>query len=378
MTTSRTTFLGTLCTLALSAVVVAGCGAETEARAARHVSPDRTAAKLERIVRERVDGGRATGIVAGMVFPGGRTRVVAYGKAGGGKRLDARSVFEIGSITKVFTGSLLSEMARRGEVQLTDPVATLLPGVSVPSRGGRQITLEDLATQTSGLPRLPTNIHPKDPTNPYADYTVDALYEFLRGYTLPRDPGAQYEYSNVGVGLLGHALARRRGKSYEDLVRERILQPLRMRSTGIALRPALRRRFVSGHDERGRVVPHWDLPTLAGAGALRSSMGDMLTFARANLERDGGRLGQAMAAAHAPRATIDAQMNIGLNWHSLRAGDRDIVWHNGGTGGFSSFIGLDKTRGTAIVVLSNSSPSAVDDIGLHLLDKRLPLVPPQR
>ncbi|MEA2188104.1 MAG: serine-type D-Ala-D-Ala carboxypeptidase/endopeptidase [Solirubrobacteraceae bacterium] len=364
--------------LALSAVAAAGYGAE--AQAAQAVSPDRTMQQLERIVHDRVDSGRSAGIVAGMVFPDGSTRVVAYGDAGGGRRLDKRSVFEIGSITKTFTATLLADMAQRGEVRLSDPVANLLPpGVTVPSRGGRQITLQDLATQTSGLPRLPTNLAITNPSNPYADYTVDQLYEFLNGYTLTRDPGSQFEYSNLGVGLLGHALALRAHKSYEELVRERILAPLHMTSSAITLTPEMARNFAAGHDADGAIVPPWDLPTLAGAGALRSSITDMLSYARANLDDDGGPLQLAMAIARSPRHRIDAQTQIGLNWLTQHSGDHDIVWHDGGTGGFSSFIGLDEARETAIVVLSNSStPEGIDDIGFHLLDKRLALTPPSK
>jgi serine-type D-Ala-D-Ala carboxypeptidase/endopeptidase len=361
--------------LALSAVAAMGYGAEAQA-----VSPDRTMKQLERIVHDRVDSGRSAGIVAGMVFPDGSTRVVAYGDAGDGRRLNKRSVFEIGSITKTFTATLLADMAQRGEVRLSDPVASLLsPSVTVPSRGGRQITLQDLATQTSGLPPLPSNMPMKDPSNPYADYTVDQLYEFLNGYTLTRDPGSQFEYSNLGVGLLGHALALRAHKSYEQLVRERILAPLDMTSSAITLSPDMARNFAAGHDADGAIVPAWDLPTLAGAGALRSSITDMLSYARANLDDDGGPLQRAMATARSPRETIDAQTQIGLNWITQRSGDHDIVWHNGGTGGFSSFIGLDEERETAIVVLSNSSTlEGIDDIGFHLLDKRLPLTPPSK
>ena len=361
---------------ALAVSAFAGAGVGAQAAAARSDSPDRTIKQLERIVHERVDSERSTGIVAGMVFPDGSTRVVAYGDAGDGRRLDERSVFEIGSITKTFTGTLLAQMAQRGEVRLSDPVASLLPpGVSVPSRNGRQITLEDLATQTSGLPRLPTNLQPKDPTNPYADYTVEQLYEFLGGYQLTRDPGTQYEYSNLGVGLLGHALALRANKSYEDVVRKRILEPLHMPSTAITPTAAMARHFAAGHQTVGRIAPYWDLPTLAGAGALRSSITDMLRYAAANLDDDGDSLRRAIAATHVPRKTIDSNMQIGLNWHILHAGERDIVWHDGGTGGFATFIGIDEERDTAIVVLSNTSATNVDDIGFHLLDKQLPLEP---
>jgi D-alanyl-D-alanine-carboxypeptidase/D-alanyl-D-alanine-endopeptidase len=364
--------------LAVVLSVVAATGSAAEAQAAQAVSPNRTIQRLERIVHDRVDSGRSAGIVAGMVFADGSTRVVAYGDAGGGRRLDKRSVFEIGSTTKTFTGTLLADMAQRGEVRLTDPVASLLPPeVTVPSRGGRRITLQDLATQTSGLPRLPTNLAITDPSNPYADYTVDQLYAFLNGYTLTRDPGAQFEYSNLGVGLLGHALALRAHKSYEQLVRERILAPLDMTSSAITLTPYMARNFASGHNADGAIVSPWDLPTLAGAGALRSSITDMLAYASANLDDEGGPLQQAMATARAPRERIDAQTQIGLNWITQRTGDHDVVWHDGGTGGFSSFIGLDEARETAIVVLSNSStPEGVDDIGFHMLDKSLPLTPP--
>lgn len=344
------------------------------------VSPDRRMEQLERIVRERVDSGRSTGFVAGMVFPDGSTRVVAYGDAGEGKLLDESSVFEIGSITKVFTGTLLAEMAQRGELRLSDPVASLLPaGVSVPSRGGRQITLEDLAKQTSGLPHAPTNLQPKDPSNPYAVYTVDQLYEFLEGYTLTRDPGSQFEYSSLGVGLLGHALALRAGTSYEELLRERILGPLQMTSTAITVTAQIAGHIACGHNADGNVVAHQDMPTLAGAGGLRSSITDMLRFAAANLDDDVRPLQQAMAAARAPRETTDPRPRIGLCWMIRRSHDREIVFHGGGTAGFCSFIGLDEAAHTAIVVLSNSwSAAGVEDIGFHLLDDRLPLAPPPK
>src|SRR5208283_4407870 len=120
------------------------------------------------------------------------------------RALDGDTVFEIGSITKVFTALLLADMAQRGEVALTDPVSKYLPkGVKMPGRNGHAIMLQDLATHTSGLPRLPSNMKPKDFMNPYADYTPELLYQFLSSYELPRDPGSKWEYSNLGAGLLG-------------------------------------------------------------------------------------------------------------------------------------------------------------------------------
>lgn len=360
-----------LLALLVSAVAV-GTGGAVDAQTATPAPRDQSLKQLERIVLDRVNTGRSTGIVAGMVLPDGRTGVVAYGNARKGRRVDLNTVFEIGSITKVFTATLLADMVQRGEVKLSDPVANLLPpGVSVPSRNGRQITLEDLATQSSGLPREATNLRPKNPDDPYADYTVTQLYAFLESYKLTRNPGSRVEYSNVGVGLLAHALALQAGKSYEDLVRERILEPLQMTSTGITLTPAMARNFATGHGVDGTAVPPFRMAALAGAGALRSTIGDMLKFAQANLNGGAGPLQLAMATARAPRKRVDATSQIGLNWFTTQG----IAWHNGATGGFFSYLGLDETHHRAVVVLSNSRKESVDDIGFHLLDASIPLAP---
>ena len=229
------------------------------------LAPDST---IQHIISQRVDRRRSTGIVVGVLDPDGQRRVVAHGDPGPGQPpLGPRSVFEIGSIPKAFTATLLADMVQRAEVNLDDPVARFLPTtVTVPTRGQRQITLVDLATQTSGLPRLPTNLQATDPANPLADYTVQQLYAFLSAYVLPRDPGAEYEYSNLGFGLLGHALARRAGTSYQQLLAERILGPLGMTMTGVTLTPAMRRQLALPHNDRGEVVAAWDNPTLAGGG----------------------------------------------------------------------------------------------------------------
>lgn len=332
------------------------------------VASDRTS-ELESLARARVERIRSGGMVLATIDADGRSSVAADGDAGpGALPLDADSVFEIGSITKVFTATLLADMVDRGEVKLDDPVQKFLPSsVRVPQRGGRQITLLDLTTQSSGLPRMPDNLRPRNPTNPYADYTVDQMYAFLSEYKLTRDIGAQYEYSNLGVGLLGHALARQACKSYETLVTERILKPLHMAHTGITLTPWMQRHLVKGHDSTGAVVANWDIPALAGAGALRSTMNDMLVFTRANLTPPGRRLHRAMKATHASRRpTGRPDLSVGMGWHIRRANGHDIVWHNGGTGGYHTWIGFDEARGIAAVVLTDTQVGA-DDLGYELL-----------
>jgi len=318
-------------------------------------------------------GKHGEGIVVGLLDKG--QRVISIG----GVEVD--DVFEIGSITKVFTASILADMAARGEMRLDDPVANYLPrAVRMPVRG-RPITLLDLATQSSGLPRMPDNFSPRDSSNPYADYSVQQLYEFLSRYRLPRDPGAAYEYSNLGMGLLGHALALKAGMTYEQLVTRRILRPLGMKETSITLTKGLDARLAPGHDGEGHVVPNWDLPTLAGAGALRSTATDLITFLVANLDSTATPLSRTLHQTHGERqATNDPNLKIGLAWHILSRPVGKIVWHNGGTGGYRSFIGFDPTRRIGVVVLCNNGNENVDDIGFHLLDETFPLKspPPRR
>ena len=335
---------------------------------------------VQAIIKQRVDNQRSSGIVVGLLEPDGRTRVVAYNERKHGEpAFDARTIFEIGSITKAFTGALLADMVARGEVKLDDPVAKYLPtDVRMPTRAQKQITLLDLATQSSGLPRLPSNMKPADRANPYADYSVAQLYEFLGSHELRRDIGAEYEYSNLGVGLLGHVLARRAGKSYEDLVRERILAPLGMTSTSITLSPQQRARLAPGHSSAGDTVANWDLPTLAGAGALRSNVEDMLKFLAANINGAKAGTPRIHDAFVARRPAGNATMDIGLGWHILKRPDRNIVWHNGGTAGYRTFTGFDPVARRGVVVLTNSAEGS-DDIGFHLLDPSRPLatLPPR-
>ena len=339
--------------------------------------------EIRNLLVERIDKyHQSVGIVVGLVDPTGR-RTISYGKFGASdiRVVDADTVFEIGSVTKVFTSLLLADMVERREVSLADPVAKYLPaGVKMPERNGRQITLEDLATHTSGLPRLPSNLHPQDAANPYADYSVEQLYQFLSGYQLTRDIGSGYEYSNLGGGLLGHVLARRAGIDYEKLVRTRICDPLGMRSTVITLSNEMKSRFAVGHDATMQRVAYWDLPTLAGAGALRSTANDLATFVAANLGYVKSPLAPAMAAMlTVRRPTGSPGLDIGLGWHILTRDGHEIVWHNGGTGGFRSFIAFERKTGIGVVVLSNAETLAgVDDIGQHLLDSNAPLWQPPK
>ena len=329
-------------------------------------------ADIRKALVERIDVQKqGVGIVVGLIDANGR-RVVAYGQtaAGGGQPVNGDTIFEIGSITKVFTSLALADMAQKGEVALTDPVAKYLPStVKMPARGGKVITLEDLATHTSGLPRLPSNLAPKDPKNPYADYTPADLYGFLSGYELTRDIGSRYEYSNLGGGLLGQALANRAGTDYETLVRSRILEPLGMKSTSVHLTEAMASRLAKGYDANLQPASNWDFSALAGAGALRSTANDLLTFLSATMGLTKTPLSNAMTSMTSVRRKTDLpNTEIALGWHISNVDGREIVWHNGGTGGYRSYMAYDRERRAGVVALANTfTPAGVDDIGLHLL-----------
>jgi len=358
----RTCWTLVLLTLAF---LIPGCGADG------HFPSDED---LLDLIRTRVEQHRGVGIVLGVLEADGSTRIVCYGDAGRNARaLGPRSVFEIGSITKVFTGILLADMVARGEVSLSHPVSDYLPsGVTMPSRGGREITLLDLATHHSGLPRLPDNKAPADWRNPYADYAVEDLYAFLSSHELRRDIGSQFEYSNLAVGLLGVVLARVGGGSYEDIVRERILEPLGMNMTGITLEGDMLDLMAEGHSVWGNVVPLWDFQAIAGAGALRSNAEDLLTFLAANIGPPETQLERSMRDSHEVRESVSTQVGIGLNWLVVHDGDERIITHSGGTAGFRTFAGFDPDKGVGVVVLTNSAHGA-DDIGFHLLNPKLSL-----
>lgn len=290
---------------------------------------------------------KGVGIVVGLVDEHG-SRIVSYGKLGNGtdQEVNGDTVFEIGSDTKTFTALLLQDMIEHGQMKLDDPVARHLPpSVKMPTRNGKEITLHHLATHASGLPGMPDNIEPKRADNPYADYTVEKMYAFLSGYQLTRDPGAQGEYSNLGMGLLGHVIALKAETSYESLAMDRICRPLKMDSTRITLTPELRARFATPHNRFGEAISSWDVPTLAGAGALRSTANDLLKYVSANLGLTPSPLTPLMDKTH----------DLGLAWHIVDVPGARIVSHGGGTGGHRSFVGFDKTRRRGVVVLVNSA-----------------------
>ncbi|WP_412074968.1 serine hydrolase domain-containing protein [Streptomyces xanthophaeus] len=274
------------------------------------------------------------------------------------------TLFEIGSVTKTFTALALARLAETGLVDLDEPLGELLPeGVSVPSRADRQITLRQLATHTSGLPRLPKGmllgawLHPSKP-DPYAGCTADVLLAGLARTRLGATPGQRFRYSNLGAGLLGLALARRAGTDYETLITGEICAPLGMADTVVTVDGTRSGRCAQGHDGRGRPTPPWNLAGLAGAGGLRSTATDLVAFVRAQLDGGPAELAEAirMTRAVEHRQSSFAWVHLGWMAHRLHArqGAHLQIWHNGGTGGFSSFVGFDPEKRLAVIALGNT------------------------
>lgn len=320
------------------------------------------------LATQRTASGAIASIVIGIVEPGRAPAVYGFGQVGG-RTPDGDTVYEIGSITKTFTALLLAQQAASGKLSLDEPVQRLLPGYTIPAWQDRAITLHDLATQASGLPRLPTGFVPPDMGNPYMAYGATELQAFLRSHKLVRKPGAAYEYSNLGYGLLGVALAAHAGKSYEALVHERIATPLGMQSTAVTLTPALRSRLAPGHDATGKASANWDFDTMAGAGALRSTAYDMLRYLQTLMPAAAGS--PYALAVQRQRPAMEGA-DIALGWHLSGVRGTRIIWHNGQTGGYAGFAGVTADGKRGVVVLANTSVP-VDDVATAAL---VPGAPP--
>lgn len=330
-------------------------------------------AAVKKNIQLRIDNGINVGIVVGLIDADG-TQYYSFGtkSLATKEKVAEHSVFEIGSISKTFTGILLADQVVKGKIKLDDPVQAYLPeGVTVPTRNGEAIQLVHLSNHTSALPRMPSNFNPANPANPFADYSEKAMYDFLTSYALTRDIGSQYEYSNYAVGLLGHILAQQQKMTYEELMVKAIATPLKMKDTRVTLTPKMEKNLAKGHSGR-QEVENWDIPTLGGAGAIRSTAVDMLKYLAANMGLQKSDLYPAMQLSHKNTRKEASQPVVGLGWHTANVSDTEVIWHNGGTGGYRTFTGFVKGGKKGVVVLANSTAS-VDDIGLHLLNPSSPL-----
>ncbi len=316
------------------------------------------------------------GLVIG-VYQQGRGNICGFGEVSASQTNppDGQTLFELGSITKVLTGVTLAQLANAGVVKLSDPISMYLPpGVVAPQKNGVAITLEQLATHTAGLPRLPPNLAytGTNAANPYARYSASDLYQSLATVTLSAVPGKKSDYSNYGFGLLGHLLALNTGLPFETLVKQSVCDPLGMTDTVIQLSTEQRNRLSPGHNPAGQVVPNWDMDALAGCGAFRANARDLLAFIAANVATNHAPIYQALAEA---RKNHFKQLagGIGLGWQISQTVDKRVIhWHNGGTGGYYSFLAFDREHQVGVVLLSNygdafAGDNTLDKAGLEIL-----------
>jgi D-alanyl-D-alanine-carboxypeptidase/D-alanyl-D-alanine-endopeptidase len=320
------------------------------------------------LVQPYLDNDIIVGMTIGVLREGKRD-VFGYGRMSRADRRvpDGDTIFELGSATKVLTGILLADAVVRGRFKLNQPAGDLLPaGVKMPAKGDRPITLQDLSTHVSGLPPIPDNLKPGDLDNPYADYRDQDLYAFLNKHKLTRAPGTKYEYSNLGQGVLGQLLSLQAKSTYEDLVRSRIAVPLKMSSTTIKVDKKSQSRLAPGHLGDGQPAANWDLPALAGAGAIRTTVNDMLLFAAANLAPPQGKLGEAIEMAWSihQKPIKKGDASLGLGWHVTPDGTR---WHNGQTGGYHAIILVNRQSKSSVILLTNTATGEVDQLAIDIL-----------
>lgn len=289
------------------------------------------------------------------------------------ERVGVRTVFQIASLTKIFTGFLLADAVGRGEVSLDDPLDRHLPGPAL-SFEGRSITLVDLATHTSGLPLRPASRVARSQDDPYAGYSEADLNTDLGAVRLTRAPGTQFEYSNFDYGLLGAALSHRLGRSYSELLEARIFCLLDMDETRLVPTQAMRRRMVQGYDAQFAPMRAWDFGALAPAGGLYSTLGDLRKFISLWTSNKGDLSRTAQSMFSISRLGDDANTRMALGWRLSERNGRRFAWSNGSGGGVRSFLGVALNEPNGVIAFANMATGVgVDDIGFHVLDRSSPV-----
>ena len=299
-----------------------------------------------------------TGLSIGILV-NGKTYYYGYGETakGNGQLPNEHSIYEIGSISKTFTATLLADAVEKGKVKLDDPVSKYFPD-SIPALDyqGAPVTLKTLSNHSSGIPRMPNNFHSSDNNNPYKDYSDQDLYSFYKTFKLDRKPGAQYEYSNLAAATLGVILEKVYNKTYQDLIVEIICDPLGMHETREFIPKNDSVRFVKGYNVEGKYNSPWDFKAMAPAGSIRSTASDMLLYANAQLGKGPAALEKDIQLTH-QKTFSNGAVNTALGWHYIKPGKDEVLFHNGETGGYRTYLAINLEKKFAVVVLSNTAIS---------------------
>lgn len=304
--------------------------------------------ELKQLLRAEFAG--KNGGVSAAIYSSGSKDFFNYGT----NEPSQNSLYEIGSITKVFTALELLVLETKGTLNRNDTIGDRLPELEFNDPNVANITLEQLTTHTSGLPRLPDNMPRSNPEDPYADYARSHLYDFLSTHRLDTKTAGQFQYSNLGYGVLGHILEIAGHNPLQNLFTQDIFQPLGMHSSYIDVPETETTRLQPGHDEKGEETSRWHFKAIAGAGGIVSSVRDMSLFLTAQIEPPETKLGQCIRATQEPLITSSGARKHGLGWviDQTQSGGR-LLWHNGQTGGYQSFIGFRPEQKTGMITLAS-------------------------
>lgn len=327
---------------------------------------------VSHIVGKLTRSGHVHGLTVGFVTPAGRV-IYGFGHSSEASRSappDGRTLYEIGSITKTFTGELLSQAIMEGRLRVTDPIRLYLPqGILAKDSPLYWVSFLDLATHTSGLPEAPDNLPSKDPHNPLAGYSTALLLDYLKTAKPMAPVGQNFYYSNTGAGLTGYLLSRLWDADYESLVKKRLCAPLFMADTTIHLSADQAARMTHGHDDKGNVLPNWDVTGLEGAGAFRSTANDLLAYAAAEAGITPTPLLPSMKLAQLARKHVASipTLSIGLFWNLMNFNGKEYVLHAGRSGGYFALVLMSPEDQAAVVLLSDTEGDFSDD-GWRLLE----------
>ena len=325
-------------------------------------------ASIDKQANQYISEGNSVGLVI-AVIKNGKTFIKGYGSTNKEKQVlpDSLSVFELASTSKLFTTSTLQILVDDGQLKIDDKIQSFLTDkVKIPL-SGQNTTLQHLATHLSGFPSLPNSFISKmtDETNPYKDLVTQDIYDYLKTCEGKQSDGT-FEYSNFGMGLLGHILELKSGIKYESLVKQKMLEPLGMKNTFVSIDSLNKSKIVQGYDENNKATPVWADKVLTGAGSFLSNASDMVKFIKANLKENEKDISKSLILTHQRQLKGET----GLGWILPSSADKllgnnAIVWHNGMAGGYASFIAVDKSNNYGVIILSNKAVD-ITKLGMKL------------
>lgn len=328
---------------------------------------------IETLTKPYMKNRKNLALTVGIIRNGEKEIITKYASKPNEEKNSSKLLYEIGSITKVFTSTLLAKAISEGKLTLDDPIMKFIPSLSKNKTLVKNpVTIRHLTTHTSGIPSIPNSLYlkllfsKKTRSNPYIYISNEDILKFLEKHNFQKSK-RKFNYSNTGTGLLGYILTELYELDYETMIQKEITSPLNLSNTSIQIDEEQKTFLLQGHNNKSKPMSNWDFSSLEGAGALRSNASDLLLFLEAHMKGEPAYFTQTHDILYE-----DKNMAVGMNW--IVDQKRNVIWHNGGTGGYSSFMGFNKEKQIGVVVLSNYQPSLsmtnpVDEIGFRMLEQ---------